>query len=361
MSENKAQTDNKNTEEESITLPEQRILFGSPGTGKSAAIHGIRNQKDKVEEDGEWKQEGYVSSYKENNVFKTVFHPEYKYGDFMGRLTPTTKSGQVSYEYQAGHFMRALAQAYKNILGSKQSDKVEPVALVIDEINRGNSSAIFGTVFQLLDRDDDSWSSYDLDLSDIEKDCLLKNMGFKPNFDQHGNVTDYKDFKGITVNNNENLLYENNKIRIPPNLSIFATMNTSDESIYYMDSAFKRRWDWEFVPVDGELTKVEKDAFNNEEEWEKFVEKLNNFIKSNSKHIRKVEDKLIGPYFLKKPYSYNKIQSKLMFFLWDSVFSHDKSPLNTLLELEDDKSLVTFGDFANQVEKFVEKLKSLSD
>lgn len=135
-----------------MKLPIQKILFGSPGTGKSYRIAheiipkdlGITSKDNKDDKD--------------NNIVKTVFHPEYTYGDFMGKLVPLTRAGKVDYNYYEGHFLRALSQAYKNILKShdKQGIKIsepENVALVIDEINRGNSSAIFGTIFQLLDRE----------------------------------------------------------------------------------------------------------------------------------------------------------------------------------------------------------------
>ena len=127
---------------------------------------------------------------------------------------------------------------------------------------------------------------------------------------------------------------------------------------YYMDSAFKRRWDWEFVPVDGKLVTPPGDI-DFKFDWKAFVGQLNAFIKSNSKHIRKVEDKLIGHYFLKAPYTYDKVQSKLMFFLWDSVFSHSKAPLTVFLNnylkknQKESVELITFGDFANEVKDFV--------
>lgn len=124
-----------------MKLPIQKILFGSPGTGKShrvnyeIIIHDLR-----IDE----------SLYPEN-VIRTVFHPEYTYGDFMGKLMPITKSSNVEYNFYEGHFLKALAQAYRNILSQKDGEEPKNVALVIDEINRGNSSAIFGTTFQLLD------------------------------------------------------------------------------------------------------------------------------------------------------------------------------------------------------------------
>lgn len=347
MTDQTSETPTKDAEEGTFTAfhAHQRILFGSPGTGKS---HKVHNE--------------YLQEVDAENVFKTVFHPEYKYGDFMGRLMPLTVGGSVRYEYQAGHFMKALAKAYINLIkAGDKAENVKKVALVIDEINRGNSAAIFGTAFQLLDREKSGWSTYQLDISDLEKEALLSEMGYKP--DPYNVVEGrpvFKDKQEITFEGlGDDILKDNNKIRIPPNLSIFATMNTSDESIYYMDSAFKRRWDWEFVPVDGQLNTPKGEL---DKEWQKFVNNLNTFIKDNSKHIRKVEDKLIGHYFIKAPYTYEKIQSKLMFFLWDSVFSQDKKPLQELLKDDEGKEpeLITFGDFANQVKTFVSKIETLS-
>jgi len=127
----------------------QKILFGSPGTGKS---YRIADGEDSIANE-------LGINNKEENIFRTVFHPEYKYGDFMGKLLPhTNESGFITYKFYSGIFLKALAKAYKNILDGGNSS----VLLVIDEINRGNSAAIFGTVFQLLDRDDDGWSSYNV-------------------------------------------------------------------------------------------------------------------------------------------------------------------------------------------------------
>ncbi len=139
-------------------------------------------------------------------------------------------------------------------------------------------------------------------------------------------------------------------------------MNTSDSSIYYMDSAFKRRWEWEFIDIDSTPISAEGTAFNNKEEWKSFVGKLNNFIKSNYKYIRGIEDKQIGHYFINNEVIQKKdIQNKLMFFLWDSVFSRDKKPLIKLLyskEVKHHDKLITFGDFAQQVDLFIEKVKN---
>ena len=335
--------------------PIQKILFGSPGTGKSHKVHneiiddlGIENH--------------------DNSIIKTVFHPEYKYGDFMGKLMPFSDGDKVTYTYYAGHFLKALSQAYNNIILADDSASAENVILVIDEINRGNSSSIFGTAFQLLDREEDGWSSYELTLSDMEFIALLKLLKIttKP-YHVKGNLD-----KTTFIFNNEEKntpedfiddeilkdLIKKKEIKLPPNLSIVATMNTSDESIYYMDSAFKRRWDWEYVPIKSDIGSIEGDAFENDDDWQEFVDFLNTFILSNAKNIRKVEDKQIGYYFLKAPYSYEKIQNKLMFFLWDSVFQRDKKPLLSLIYKEDDvDTLYTFDTFTNKVEEFIKAIK----
>ncbi len=120
----------------------QKIYFGSPGTGKSYTVtRGILPKLLGTD---------YNSETYHNNYISTVFHPEYTYGDFMGKLLPLTKDKQVTYRYYEGHFLRALAQAYRNILKDNDPRSWQNVALVIDEINRGNSAAIFGTIFQLL-------------------------------------------------------------------------------------------------------------------------------------------------------------------------------------------------------------------
>ncbi len=149
------------------------------------------------------------------------------------------------------------------------------------------------------------------------------------------------------------------EIKLPPNLSIIGTMNTSDNSIYYMDSAFKRRWDWEFINVkygqeDAEKSRrddtVPRKLESTNTRWVEFVDSLNEFLKFNHGQIRKIEDKQIGYFFIKDDIiSDEKIRNKLMFFLWDSVFSTDKRPLSKLLKPFD---LVTFGDFSERSVQF---------
>lgn len=375
-----------------MTSPLQKILFGSPGTGKSHSIDHEIIPKLKID------QEKHPE-----NVIKTVFHPEYTYGDFMGKLVPITQGDKVRYRFYEGHFLKALTQAYKNIIDNyndptkdknlnfkslSNEDKIiqlnkarneacfksKNVALVVDEINRGNSSAIFGTIFQLLDRDDDGWSSYSINITEIELMTILKLIGVEEKRLEKDEV-EYK-FPGesdwvksyLTFQNRVNGLNLNladRAIKVPPNLSILATMNTSDNSIYFMDSAFKRRWDWEFVNWDE--SKPQKGTYGNskngtldQDEWFEFVKKINTFIKNYHTSIRGIEDKQIGKYFIKakqdKPVTAEQIQNKLMFFLWDSVFNRDKKPLLELLEINKNE-LVTFGDFTHLHNEFVAKIK----
>ncbi len=331
---------------------QQKILFGSPGTGKSHKIVAEILPND-------------LDIHSGKNFIKTVFHPEYTYGDFVGKLVPITRKGAVEYNFYEGHFLKALSQAYKNIIAAhEKNEEIENVALVIDEINRGNSAAIFGTIFQLLDRESDGWSSYDVNVNEITFTRLFELCFLKERTTDKGQVLSYE-FGDEKIHISASVLqeklkcdFETRKIRIPPNLSILASMNTSDSSIYYMDSAFKRRWEWEFIDVDSNTISVEGVAFENRDEWIKFVSKLNVFIKSNHKSIRGIEDKQIGHFFIiDEQILKASIQNKLMFFLWDSVFNRDKKPLVKLLFGENtENELITFGDFAKEVDLFIEKI-----
>ena len=325
------------------------------------------------------------------NLIKTVFHPEYTYGDFMGKLMPQTKSdGNVYYQFYEGHFLQGLAQAYKNIIAQKEGEKAQNVALVIDEINRGNSSAIFGTVFQLLDCNEYGWSAYGINISDLEFRKLVELIGFeseqnteyykytypgeedsKPKYlerykkDKGEYLKDYQDiWERINIKVQKSKIV-GSSIRIPPNLSIFGTMNTSDNSIYFMDNAFKRRWEWEYVDWkqdnDEKVDNVILEGYGNGTlKWKNLVEKFNIFIKDNHNSVRsgRIEDMQIGYHFINTDkVTENQIKNKLMFFIWDSVFNRDKNPLRTLLGFEkNDKNLITFGDFIKNHQKFVENL-----
>lgn len=347
----------------------QKIIFGSPGTGKSHKVDQeiLPN----------------ILRVKPENKINAVFHPEYTYGDFMGKLVPFTIGRRVEYNFYEGHFLKALSKAFRCVMDAHDKDgtpiaEIENVALVIDEINRGNSSSIFGTIFQLLDRNSDGWSSYGINITELEFLKLLRLMGTKFNYNDKGEIDEYKlnpyaaVSKLATLQDKINYLQielEERKIKLPPNLHILGTMNTSDNSIYYMDSAFKRRWDWEFVDVEPMPTNffdnVDSQINLDDLNWKKFVLAVNNFLKSHADKIRKIEDKQIGFYFIKqRPVKPEDIRNKLMFFLWDSVFSNDKKPLIELINetrLEDNKidrkQFVTFGDFVYFFQDFYKAIE----
>ena len=355
--------------------PIQKILFGSPGTGKSYQIREIARDKLGIPLDDT------------THTVKTVFHPEYTYADFMGKLLPLTQGNSVIYKFYPGHFIRILGMAYQGLIDGKKDHYL----LVIDELNRGNAAAIFGTVFQLLDRESDGWSSYEVDISDMELVGLLEAMRLKPII-QDGTI-EIKEGKTkipcedfcqrrkdeLAGNNSEGSrvfsLLQQRRINIPHNLSILATINTSDESIYYLDSAFKRRWDWEYVdaPVgDAHIPKALRDVklvINYEEEeevkkWPYCIFGINQLIKSNHQVIRRIEDKQIGWWFIKPEngqVELSQVKDKLMFYLWDSVFARDKRPLEQFLSTPNKPSvkLTGYSDFIDLTEEFMIKVCNL--
>lgn len=319
----------------------QIILFGSPGVGKSHYIRAKLLPSLGVDPTGE-------------NCIATVFHPEYGYGDFMGKLLPITRNNSIEYRYYEGHFLRALAQAFRAI--RQAPDAPAHVALVIDELNRGNSAAIFGSVFQLLDRESDGWSSYAINLSEMESERLLELMGFQVAV-VSGRTVYQNNNRNVNIDEElEPVRIRNRHVRIPPNLSIVATINTSDTSIYYMDAAFKRRWDWQYVDLKSESQSSGEVAFSSRADWCRFVDALNKFIRKHANIIRHIEDKQVGYWFISRdPILRSDIQNKLLFFLWDSVFSRDRMPLAQLLGAKREE-LVSFGDLVARDKEFVAKL-----
>jgi len=329
--------------------PLQTIFFGSTGTGKS---HMVSN--DVLEEIG--------IEDKEKDVVRAVFHPEYSYGDFIGKVMPITNSkGSIEYNYYAGHFLKAVGKAYSKIIEDNVSGR--EVALIIDEINRGNSSSIFGNAFQLLDRGKNGWSENSIDISDLEFGKLMEISGIKRTTENDGTPifkyggSRYPSDEVNKLLRKKGIKIAKNKMSIPDNLSILATMNTSDSSVFYMDNAFKRRWNWQYVTTKSNTPRREGIAFEERSEWEDFVDSLNEIIRNNHARIRDVESYLIGYWFIdKQKISYYDIQNKIMFYLWNSVFSKSKEPVAELLDVGTEE-IVTFGEFSDKVEVFVKKVK----
>lgn len=384
----------------------QKIFFGAPGTGKSY----------KIDYDLFKDEKGTPIGIKEipiNRKFRTTFHPDYDYAQFVGAYKPKNisveskslsieqlpaaietlqneihaptkfgaeyhdslklltpdqrkelalklagrenasdeisvgisvgdylnkelKNNTITYTFVPQVFAKAYAAAWKQYFDAGSVSTVEnQVYLVIEEINRGNCAQIFGDIFQLLDRvsdgSDKGFSQYSIDADCDFADWLKNNdAGLKSVWNQ------YKDEVG------------DGKLRLPPNLNILATMNTSDQSLFPMDSAFKRRFDWEYVPISFEgkdAANYQIDIDGSKYSWQNFVEAVNDKILD----LTESEDKQLGEFFI-KPDSGNVISKerflgKVMFYLWNEVCKDEhKNGSFFRAKINDNKDFFTFQD-----------------
>lgn len=258
------------------------LLYGVPGSGKS---HTIKN-KYCIDADV---------------VERVVFHPDYTYGDFVGQILPLTdeESGKIRYEFSAGPFTRILSEAYNN-----PSSKY---CLIIEEINRGNAPAIFGDIFQMLDRDKNGDGLYEITNADIASKVYINGRISK-------------------------------KIKMPSNLFIFATMNTSDQNVFTLDTAFQRRWNMRMVENDVyKSTIASNKILDTDLNWAEFADKINNLIISKNIGMTSSEDKRLGAYFVTEYDLHfytiedgisqeeandrnNNFPEKVLKYLWDDAF-----------------------------------------
>lgn len=320
----------------------QQIFYGAPGTGKS---HKIKDDMDvKVAEE-------------KNLVFRTTFHPDSDYSTFVGAYKPTTTKRAVrnvagdivrdtekkevyedciTYSFIPQAFLQAYVAAWNN-----PDDKV---FLFIEEINRGNCAQIFGDLFQLLDRDDEGASEYPIM---ADKD-IAKYL--------NGN-----DEEGRPVLTNKDGI-KDGKLRLPKNLYIWATMNTSDQSLFPIDSAFKRRWDWVYIPIADAKKNYVIEIDNDQYDWWSFLEAINAIIESTTHS----EDKKLGYFFAKAKngrISVETFVSKVIFYLWNDVFKDNET--NHKAFKDNDGELLPFRKFfhhdgtvdTNMVIKFLQNLE----
>ena len=299
--------------------PLQQIFYGAPGTGKS---HKIKDD------------EMVKSSDKNNLVFRTTFHPDSDYSTFVGAYKPTMKPVAENYKAVAGKdeeiTYEFIPQAFLQAYIAAWNNPKEKVFLIIEEINRGNCAQIFGDLFQLLDRDDEGCSEYpikaDSDLTKFlnEKDVLVNKDGIK-----------------------------DGKLRLPKNLYIWATMNTSDQSLFPIDSAFKRRWDWVYTPIaqgkdkNGNLLKWQIEGLR-ENSWWTFVQGINEVIDTTTHS----EDKKLGFFFCKAQNNEIKKETfvnKVVFYLWNDVFKvyGFKSEIFDKKDKNGNSEKITFKSFYN--------------
>ena len=284
-------------------MPKQKIFFGPPGSGKSHKI--------KTDYPGPWP--------------RITFHPELDYQGFIGAykpsVIPTPKGDQITYRFVEEAFIRTYCKAW-------ESD--QPYYLIIEEINRGNCAQIFGDIFQLLDRGDDGFSEYPIICSpDVQRHLADKLHGIK-RLDQYNAKSGASDFSRMTL---------------PDNLNILCTMNTSDQSLFPMDSAFKRRWDWQYIPIDyNDANKFTIELANGKQyNWGRFIKEVNGKIKDHTQS----EDKQIGNRFLSSRTGIIKADqfvSKVVFFLWSEIYK-DEHQTGDSIFFSDKNTEITFSDF----------------
>ena len=293
----------------------QQIYYGAPGTGKSKTIKDLTF--------GE-------------SVIRTTFHPDSDYASFVGTYKPITeevtlrdcygkkvideetnevvKEERIAYKFIPQAFLEAYVKAWKELGSSKKQ------YLIIEEINRGNCAQIFGDLFQLLDRNEYGFSDYPI-VADKDMQKYLE-----------------KEFAGWEITNKDeinqlygeanmvNLIMKGERLVLPSNLYIWATMNTSDQSLFPIDSAFKRRWDWKYVPIREGRDKETNAPLNwyintgdKQYKWWSFISKVNELIGS----LTNSEDKKLGYFFCKAKdgeIDADLFVSKVIFYLWNDVF-----------------------------------------
>lgn len=291
----------------------QQIFYGAPGTGKSYQIkENIGN----------------------SSHFRTTFHPDSDYSSFVGSYKPTStkvpmytslgdkaielvdKNGAVMletkiiYDFVAQAFLEAYTAAWKSY-PKKQY-------LIIEEINRGNCAQIFGDLFQLLDRNNNGFSDYPIQADNDIRQYIQRQLS-NCEFGDY----DISAINTIYAEEYENIIekiFSGEVLVLPSNLSIWATMNTSDQSLFPIDSAFKRRWDWRYIPISNAQKNWNISVNGSKYDWWSFLEKINDKIGSTTDS----EDKKIGYFFVKaedeESISANKFVSKVIFYLWNDVF-----------------------------------------
>ena len=295
---------NGSADRPSVSSPRNLIVYGAPGTGKSH----------------------YISNLLQNaNSLRTVFHSETQNSDFVGSLKPVTKKDpnsnldKVTYEFIAGPFIQAFVTAIEK--------PEEQIHLIIEEINRANAAAVFGEIFQLLDRDFSGRSQYVIHPDETLSRYLSNRLG--------------SNFKGV--------------IFLPENLYLNATMNSSDQGVYPLDSAFKRRWSFKYMPIDfeacpvGEITVDERTI-----SWRIFATSINEVLSAEFPSLE--EDRLIGPWFLSQEEVasnlHSAIQSKIFTYLWNDVLRHHQKD-----KIFNKENIKTFADLVKTFNQKTEEQK----
>lgn len=323
--------------------PLQQIFYGAPGTGKSHSVCEVTKNLPK------------------EDVFRITFHPDSDYASFVGCYKPTETEGfrygingvntvkmvdpdnggaplvekKITYRFVPQAFINAYVRAY-------HTDS--PVFLVIEEINRGNCAQIFGDMFQLLDRGDSGESDY----------------AIKPDSD----IQDYLSKVMADAHTDDEAIKRGEEMKLPANLFIWATMNTSDQSLFPIDSAFKRRWDWKYMPIDTTKEQWAIKVNGKDYSWGSFLDQVNDEIGETTSS----EDKKLGFYFCKasdKTITAERFVSKVLFYIYNDVFKDYGLDSREFFKDKETGKVITFQSLFNmdgsvkepQVEKILTNLK----
>lgn len=337
--------------------PLQQITYGAPGTGKSYEINQLTQNAATI---------------------RTTFHPDSDYSTFVGAYKPTmvdtpvygaqgvevAKEKRITYSFVMQAFLKAYLGAWKKY--AECGDTPAPQFLIIEEINRGNCAQIFGDLFQLLDRNDNGFSSYPIEAdADLQKEI---ERAFKED-EEYKIDTDLQvagAVKGYTSNYGKSLsedILEGRVLLLPNNLYIWATMNTSDQSLFPIDSAFKRRWDWKYVRITNGYERDENgkrkldengkpiplgwqiEANGEKYDWWNFVQAINEKIAAATES----DDKKLGYFFCKAEDGIIDAETfvgKVIFYLWNDVFKDEDAEI---FKLADGKQ-ATFDQFYKEDE-----------
>lgn len=343
--------DKTSRQEQNNSIAFQQIFYGAPGTGKS---HAIKVQTEEAE--------------REKRVVRMTFHPDSDYSTFVGAYKPTTteetlmtvigtkatpvenpdgsirKENRIIYEFVPQAFLQAYVAAWVEMVkAANEGRETKNEYLVIEEINRGNCAQIFGDFFQLLDRNDDGFSDYC-----ISPDQDIRNYLNK----EFSQLLTTGEIENCTLAYAVDVL-SGEKMMLPNNLYIWATMNTSDQSLFPIDSAFKRRWDWQYVPIEEGTENDVPLKWNimvkgKRFDWWQFLQAINNKVGD----VTSSEDKKLGYFFCKADsdgiISAAKFVGKVLFYLWNDVFK-DFGEEDNVFTTEDGK-LITFDKFYDDVD-----------
>lgn len=292
-------SDDVSLPQNTLQAAENIILYGVPGCGKS---HEIKTK--------------YCDD--DNYMERVVFHPDYTYSDFIGQIMPLSDGDKISYPFIPGPFTRILKKA----LLPENRDKM--FYLVIEEINRGNAPAIFGDIFQLLDRNEYGESEYGITNADIAEEVYSERE---------------------------------KKVKIPKNLTLLATMNSSDQNVFTLDTAFKRRWKMRRVKNDIDGCSYGNDKIcGTQITWKEFVTKINEIIIELGKDSLNGEDNRLGAYFVNKETLNDSAEfaEKVLMYLWNDALKYNRDKVfdasfRTLDELIDGFEKEKFSVFSERV------------